>query len=559
MTIILVADGAGPDPAARDGRLLHAQARDGPGLPPDPRRGVGPASGSRRDRRSPGAGSGWTTAGTRPGPAVWGLVLLGLVRLLRARARSRRSTTRSAAIARPADLRRDVRARGQGGRRHGLVALLRPATGLYVRQPDRGAGRPEQCAGSSPATPTSRGPGSIASSSATWSATGSRSPPSPSTRPASRRSSSTTGRTGQRGPRRFPADRAALMSGRRRCRTRSCPNVGRRYNPRGGIRSGAGRTRVARATARRSDRCERLARDEAAVGGRVLACVAVATFPGRGALDRLPAPAGETCHLATRWSISGLSDGRKPACSRAIPVLRPGVQFPSVCRWATSRRCICRPRSTSPGLVTSNDVAASRSSGPSVRLDGRLELPDGLVGDPEGRAILGGRPRGDARGPMMMHAHGHLETMQMGSVPLFLMGGFDSSTGRGSGDWGPRRALPAHGRRAPYFAVLAVFPAVFVPGPMMVGSRGGRWAWLKDRAVWLVGFSILVLPGFCSSLFSVPGLGGSPGLRDGPASIAVQFPRGTDLEQLRPVASPRPRTTGRARPVRGDGLCVEDE
>ena len=106
-------------------------------------------------------------------------------------------------------------------------------------------------------------------------------------------------------------------------------------------------------------------------------------------------------------------------------------------------------------------------------------------------------------GPMLMHAHGHLETMQMGAVPLFLIGWL-----RFVDRPGPARLAVAVGfyllvvACAPYFAVLAVFPAVgYVVWSLLVASAATRQAWLFSRLGWLVGFGTIVLPGL-ALLFS---------------------------------------------------------
>ncbi len=126
-------------------------------------------------------------------------------------------------------------------------------------------------------------------------------------------------------------------------------------------------------------------------------------------------------------------------------------------------------------------------------------------------------------GPMLMHAQGHLETMQMGAVPLFLIAWLRLVNRPGPG----RLAVAASlyllvVACAPYFAVLAVFPAAWYVGWSLIcqsrrvglalprhGSRQGKpyptadcpdragtaLSWLIGRAGWLAGFSVLVIPG----------------------------------------------------------------
>jgi hypothetical protein len=106
-------------------------------------------------------------------------------------------------------------------------------------------------------------------------------------------------------------------------------------------------------------------------------------------------------------------------------------------------------------------------------------------------------------GPMLMHAHGHLETMQMGAVPLFLIAWL-----RFVDNPSLRRLATSAGLYilvvacAPYFAVLAVFPAVWYVGwAALVSGKGDRRSWILDRVGWFFGFSMLVLPGL-AVLFS---------------------------------------------------------
>src|SRR5262249_10545880 len=100
-------------------------------------------------------------------------------------------------------------------------------------------------------------------------------------------------------------------------------------------------------------------------------------------------------------------------------------------------------------------------------------------------------------GPMMLHAHGHLEVIYVGLFPPFLT------------PWMPPLGPPGRGRLASsallyllmvmgaaYFAVLAVTPAaLFVVHALACTERRGRVAWLRSRAAWLGGFVLLVVPG----------------------------------------------------------------
>ena len=100
-------------------------------------------------------------------------------------------------------------------------------------------------------------------------------------------------------------------------------------------------------------------------------------------------------------------------------------------------------------------------------------------------------------GPMLMHAHGHLETMQMGAVPLFLIAWLrlvdGPSPGRLAASAGLYLLVVAC---APYFAVLAVFPAAwYVVWSILKAGPGLRRSWILGRLGWLSGFGVLVLPG----------------------------------------------------------------
>ncbi len=106
-------------------------------------------------------------------------------------------------------------------------------------------------------------------------------------------------------------------------------------------------------------------------------------------------------------------------------------------------------------------------------------------------------------GPMMMHAHGHLETMQLGPVPLFLIGWIRFVDRPGLVRLGMASALYLlMVAAAPYFTVLAIFPAVwFVVWAFGSAGSGLRRGWLAGRWGWLVGFAAAVLPGL-ALLFS---------------------------------------------------------
>jgi hypothetical protein len=226
-----------------------------------------------------------------------------------------------------------------------------------------------------------------------------------------------------------------------------------------------------------------------------LACVAVATFPVVISIgSQLPGEMTDPLeHLwILRWSRACLLEGRSPFFSEGLqyPSGVPLGYFPTMHLQAAFYLAM--------GLVTSNDVTCFQviwtfgfvSTGVSSFLMAwwvtRKVGPSWLAG-------LGAM----LCGPMLMHAHGHLETMQMGSVPLFLIAWVRFLDRPGIGRLGASAGLYLlMVAGAPYFAVLAVFPAAwYVAWSMTVAGRGERWAWLKHRAAWLTCFSILVVPG----------------------------------------------------------------
>jgi hypothetical protein len=94
-------------------------------------------------------------------------------------------------------------------------------------------------------------------------------------------------------------------------------------------------------------------------------------------------------------------------------------------------------------------------------------------------------------GPLMIHAHAHLELIYVGGFPLFLITwmSFVDQPSRG------RLALAVLGyvvvsMCAAYYMVYAIFPAVLYVGYQ--AWRGGTaqvLSWLKSRAGWLAGFA----------------------------------------------------------------------
>ncbi len=98
-------------------------------------------------------------------------------------------------------------------------------------------------------------------------------------------------------------------------------------------------------------------------------------------------------------------------------------------------------------------------------------------------------------GPMLMHAHGHLETMQLGVVPPFLIAWirFADQPDRRRLIWNVVAYLVLVAA-APYFAVLAIFPAVwYLVWLGFTLPRVERWPQARSLAPWLVGFGLIAL------------------------------------------------------------------
>ena len=99
-------------------------------------------------------------------------------------------------------------------------------------------------------------------------------------------------------------------------------------------------------------------------------------------------------------------------------------------------------------------------------------------------------------GPLLMHAHGHLETMQIGAVPLFLIAWIRFVDRPGwSGLLGAVGLYLLMVACAPYFAVLGIFPAAWYLVWSIIEKRTAFKPWLVGRIGWMVGFAALALPG----------------------------------------------------------------
>jgi hypothetical protein len=197
-----------------------------------------------------------------------------------------------------------------------------------------------------------------------------------------------------------------------------------------------------------------------------------------------------------RWSGSCLADGRLPFFCPSLnaPTGVPLGYFPTMHVQTLAFLAL--------GLFTDNDVAKFNvlwfvgfvATGLGTFLLAwwtvRAALPSWLAG-------LGAM----LCGPMLMHAHGHLETMQMGTVPLFLIGWLRFVERPGWARLATAVGLYWLGVAcAPYFAVLAVLPAVWAVGWSLATSSERR-SWLQDRIGWLTGFGLIVVLGL-AVLFS---------------------------------------------------------
>ena len=99
-------------------------------------------------------------------------------------------------------------------------------------------------------------------------------------------------------------------------------------------------------------------------------------------------------------------------------------------------------------------------------------------------------------GPVLVHAHAHLELIYVGSFALFLLAWM-----RLIDRPGPGRLAAAVGgyvltaMGAAYFLVLSIVPAVlYVAWGATREGRRGAWPWLRDRSGWILGFGAACLP-----------------------------------------------------------------
>lgn len=226
-----------------------------------------------------------------------------------------------------------------------------------------------------------------------------------------------------------------------------------------------------------------------------LACASAATFPVVLTFgSRLPGQLTDPLeHLwLMRWSTTCLLEGRSPFYCPELnaPTGVPLGYFPTMHVQTLAFVVL--------GLITDSDIARFNAI-----------WFAGLVGTGLGtfvlawwsvRSVLPAWLAGLGAmlcGPMQMHAHGHLETMMMGAVPPFLVGWIRFVNGpnraRLAGSAGLYLLMVAC---APYFAVLAVFPAAWYAGwAWLASEKGSRRAWISSRLGWMLGFGAIALPG----------------------------------------------------------------
>jgi hypothetical protein len=231
------------------------------------------------------------------------------------------------------------------------------------------------------------------------------------------------------------------------------------------------------------------------------ACIAIATYPRvLEPCTTLPSGIDPVQHLMIlRWYKTCLLEGRDP-------LLLPGIQYPLGSPLGNTSPLYLQGLLYLPlSAIVPNDVACYNVLWFAEFLlagMGAFALAWHVVRD-RASACVGGL-LAMLGGPMMLHAHGHLELMTIGLFPLFLVAWmrFLDRPGRGR----LAAAVLAYvlmAMGAAYFAVLAVLPAALYAGYGAARAGGGARAdWLRVRAAWLAGFAALVVP--CLLLLFAP-------------------------------------------------------
>ena len=99
--------------------------------------------------------------------------------------------------------------------------------------------------------------------------------------------------------------------------------------------------------------------------------------------------------------------------------------------------------------------------------------------------------------PMLLHGAGHLELIQLGWSPLFLvvwLKFIESPSWRGMLASVAMYLMVV--MSAPYYPLFMIFPAALfvIQQGLQARNTEGVWTWLKSRLGWLAGFSGLVAP-----------------------------------------------------------------
>jgi hypothetical protein len=227
-----------------------------------------------------------------------------------------------------------------------------------------------------------------------------------------------------------------------------------------------------------------------------LACLAVATYPAFTALgSRLPSLSDPLTHLWTmRWYKACLLEGKSPLRCPDVqyPVGAPLGYFPPM----HLQSLMYIPLST----ITKNDILCYNL----IWIFGFLYTGMGTFA--LGWHVIRDRAAACFAGllamlgtPMLMHAHGHLELMHVGGIPLFLVAWMrfvdQPRTGRllGAAALYGLVAMSAH-----YYVVLTIFPAVLyiVVRGLSAGRAGaGLRFWIRERLGWLLAFGALTVLG----------------------------------------------------------------
>jgi hypothetical protein len=229
------------------------------------------------------------------------------------------------------------------------------------------------------------------------------------------------------------------------------------------------------------------------------ACLAVATYPTVTHLDtalpsgsRHAVSSDAQMHLwVMRWYKSCLLEGRSP-------VLCPDVQFPTGAPIGDFSPMHLQALLYLPlSAVVKNDVLCYNilwiigflTAGLGTALLAWHVVRDGACAWLAGLLAM-------LSGPMVVHAHAHLELIYVGVFPLFLLAWLRFVDRPG---WGRLAAaggaFVALTMGAAYFMVLAIPPAAWYVGWRMVGAgRRGAWPWLRARAGWLAAFALAAAP-----------------------------------------------------------------